>query len=314
MAKRAVVVGINDYSVIDPTGGTNLSCCVNDANEMAHLLIDAFGFDPSQVYRYTDRQASSAAIQRALAYVLQQSEAGDVVCFYYSGHGGRFPARPGDTNSDKYYEAIIPASGAPMTDFDLFRLANSLEPSFVNFNVILDSCHSGGMHDVDNIVKTRSIRLAQQIVQAMVKFLRTLIPFGVTIPPSSNVMNNNVSNVTAIGDDRVDLDEDPNKTLIQFSKSTLISACQYSELSWEVGSAGGAAGHGLFTQSFIDLVNASNFSISYHDLISQLQRRVSQKIKDQILPGHPGVTQTPQLMGQQNRMEEDFLAGWIDSR
>lgn len=314
MAKRAVVVGINDYSVVDPTGNSNLNSCVNDANEMANLLIDAFGFDPSQVYRYTDRAASSATIQRALAYVLGQSEPGDVVCFYYSGHGGRFPARAGQTDSDKYYEAIIPASGAPITDHDLFRLANTLNPSAVNFNVILDSCHSGGMHDADDIIKSRSLRLSRQIIEGLIQFLRTLIPCGVCIPPSSGVMNNNVSNVTAAGEGRVDLDEDPNKTLVQQSKSTLISGCKFSELSWEVGGAGGAAGHGLLTQSFLDLVNQSNFIINYHDLIAQLQRRVAEKITSWILPHHPGTTQTPQLMGQMNRMEEEFLAPWIDCR
>jgi len=314
MTKRAVVVGINDYSVIDPTGGSNLGACVNDANEMYHMLIDAFGFDPNQVYLYTNRIASSSNILRALGYLLQISEAGDVVCFYYSGHGMRVPAVSGHIDSDKHYEAIVPASGAPITDFDLFRLADSLNPSFVNFNVILDSCFSGGMHDTDDIVKSRSLRMAQEYLDALIRFLRTLIPVGICIPPSSSVLDNNVSNVRLGADDRIDLDVDPNKTLVQFSKSTLISGCRFDELSWEVGGASGTAGHGLLTQSFIDLVNASNFSINYHDLMTQLSAKVSERITSQILPGHPGVTQTPQLMGQMNRMEEEFLAGWIDSR
>jgi Caspase domain len=309
MAKRAVVVGINDYSIIDPSGNSNLSTCINDANDMAHLLIDAFGFDPSQVYCYTNRAASSAAIQRALAYVLQQSEAGDVVCFYYSGHGSRFPATAGQADSDRYYEAIIPASGAPITDFDLFRLADTLRPSFVNFNVILDSCHSGGMHEANNIQKIKSLQLTQEIIQAIVRSLRTLIPFGVVIPPSATVMNNNVSNVRVAPDNSIDLDEDPNKTLVQFSKSTLLAGCRYTESSWI-----GSDSHSLLTQAMIDLVNSSNFSISYHDLLAQMQRRVAEKITAQILPGNPGVTQTPQLLGQMNRMTEEFLAPWSDSR
>lgn len=315
MAKRAVVVGINDYSVLDPTGRTNLGSCVNDANEIAHMLIDAFGFDPSQVYCYTNRAASSSNIMRALAYVLQQSEAGDVVCFYYSGHGGRWPANRNQAGDvDKYYEAIVPASGAPITDFDIFRLADSLQPSFVNFNVILDSCHSGGMHDVDSILKARSIRYGRELIDAIIRAMRTLIPCGVCIPPNSTVMANNVNNVEATSDGRIDLDEDPNKTLVQFSKSTLLAGCKYSELSWEVGGAGGAPGHGLLTQSMLELVNASNFSITYHDLLTELQSRVSQKITSLIVPHHPGTTQTPQLMGQMNRMEEGFLAPWNSSR
>jgi hypothetical protein len=314
MTKRAVIVGINDYSVIDPTGKSNLGSCVNDANEMYHMLVDAFGFDPTQVFCYRDRNASSANILRAVAYMLQNSEAGDVACFYYSGHGSRFPAVQGRFDIDRHYEAIIPASGAPITDFDLFRLADSLNPSFVNFNVILDSCHSGGMHDADDVVKSRSLRLIQEYIDALIRALRTLIPIGVCIPPSSTVMNNNIRSARLGADARLDLDVDPNKTLVQFSKSTLISGCRFDELSWEVSGSNGAAGHGLLTQSFIDLVNASNFSITYHDLMTQLGTRVGQKITSQIVPTHPGVTQTPQLMGQMNRMEEQFLAGWNDSR
>ena len=50
MTKRAVVVGINDYTGIDPTGNNNLSCCVADASSSTDLLQQAFGFDASDDY------------------------------------------------------------------------------------------------------------------------------------------------------------------------------------------------------------------------------------------------------------------------
>jgi hypothetical protein len=93
MTKRAVVAGINDYSQMVHPGWTfpHLDGCVNDANSMYHLLIDIFGFDPNQRYLNTDRMAGGLSIQRTSAHTLQVSEAGDVVCFYYHGHGSRFP-------------------------------------------------------------------------------------------------------------------------------------------------------------------------------------------------------------------------------
>ena len=62
MSKRAVVVGINDYSQLDPSGNSNLSCCVADAGSMTDLLISAFGFDSSESVKLTDQSASSANI------------------------------------------------------------------------------------------------------------------------------------------------------------------------------------------------------------------------------------------------------------
>ena len=51
MTKRAIVVGINDYAGIDPTGETNLSSCVADAQSISDLLIWCFGFDPADRVR-----------------------------------------------------------------------------------------------------------------------------------------------------------------------------------------------------------------------------------------------------------------------
>jgi len=320
MTKRAVVVGINDYSQMVHPGWSfpTLHGCVNDANAMYHLLIDVFGFDPTQVFLYTDRMASSLNIQRALAHTLQASEAGDVVCFYFSGHGGRFSEEPGHLDSDRAYEGIIPASGDFITDFDLFRLADSLNPSFVNFTVILDSCFSGGLQNQDELIKCRTFTLAPEraYIDTAEPYFDTIIPIGVCIPPSSTVMNNNVTNVHRGSDGMPDMDIDPDKTLVQFSKSTLISASRFYELSMEDSFNG--VDHGFFTQSFLELVNSRNapglfnFSISYRDLMGELHTRVAEKVVAHRYPS--GYTQTPQLMGQMNRMDEAFLAGWTDSR
>ena len=47
MTKRAVVVGINDYSGIGSSRKSNLSSCVPDADSMTESLVGASGFDSS---------------------------------------------------------------------------------------------------------------------------------------------------------------------------------------------------------------------------------------------------------------------------
>jgi hypothetical protein len=303
MVKRAVVVGIDDYTVLDPSGNSNLNYCVRDAQAMYHLVTSAFepGFDPSQVYYYANSSATRDNILRALRYITSVGEAGDVACFFFAGHGARVAGSNG-----VFYETIIPYSGDWISDWELYQIADSLEPSYVNFTIILDSCHSGGMLDLlPDTARVRTIRLMQQLIDAMVQSMSTLIPCGICLPHDQiDVIRNNISNVVLGSDGIIDLDWDQDKTLVRFAKSTLISACRFDELASEDASFG----HGLLTQSFTEIVNQSNFRMDYHDLLDELRQRVQQKA--QAL----GATQTPQIYGQQNRMEEEFLAGWTQSK
>lgn len=291
MTKRAVVVGINDYSV---QGFGNLNGCVRDAQAVYHLLVDAFLFDPSQIWLYTDSKATSSNIHQAIRYMLSISEPGDVACLYYAGHGGLHPIGGG-----AYYQTIIPYSGPFITDWDLEAAAAALMPSVVNFTVILDSCHSGGMHqESDNAAAIRSIRYAGEFIQNVIASLQKMIPFGVTVP-DPQAYGKNVSNVKEKADGLLAMDEDPNQLFIPLAKSTLIAACRWDEYAGETPS------HGYFTQALLDLVNQSNFLIDHRKLHQQLVDRVHQLA---------GGSQTPQIRGQQNRMEEDFLLGWRDCR
>jgi hypothetical protein len=306
MVKRAVVVGINDYSVLFPNGKSNLRWCVRDAQAMYHLLVDAFGFDPAQVWLYTDQQANSEQIRQALRYMLVHSEPGDVACFYFSGHGAMVPKGDGT-----YYEAVVPASGQYISDHDLAVLAAQLEPSVVNFTVILDSCHAGGMHDESEAaVAMRSLRFAAAMIEQILRSMTSRIPFGICLPPGSDALHNNVSNVRDLGNGICSMDEDPDKVFVAQAKSTLIASSKFNEVSQEDPSNPPAIGHGLLTQALLDLVNASNFQVEHRMLLDKLR----QGVRDYMNRFYPGQTQTPQLRGQENRMEEFFLEGWRDSR
>ena len=156
---------------------------------MMDLLVSAFLFDAGESVLLTDSSASSESIASALKEMLNKSEAGDVACFYYSGHGSRTVADSSQADCDKFYESIIPASGPAITDRDLFNIADMLQPSFVDFTAILDSCHSGGMdQETDAVVKCKSPILPNDLLQQMVNFLRTLVPCGILIPKTQTLV------------------------------------------------------------------------------------------------------------------------------
>ncbi len=303
--KRALTIGINNYSILDPTGDSNLNACVNDARSIYHLLKNNFGF--SQVYHLEDLRASRNRILSTIRHLVRISETGDTICVYFSGHGSRLRADLSQGDCDKYYEALVPASGAWITDRDLVNITDGLYPNAINFTMITDACNSGGMHPADTAIKCKTPIYESSLINAIVDFLSTLIPCGICAE-NTNQFNNNVGNVQA-NNGTIDLDPDPNKTLVAATKSTLLSACHFNELSWESS----RIGHGLFTQAILDTVNQSNMQISYHDLMTRLQSSVSSKMSSLILPHHPGVTQTPQLFGQRNRMTENFLEGYVHS-
>jgi hypothetical protein len=140
--------------------------------------------------------------------------------------------------------------------------------------------------------------------------MNTWIPVGISIPTNSDVCSNNVSKVEVIEGGHLMCEEDPSQIFVRLAKMTLISGCRFWELSYENN------GHGLLTQAMLDTVNADNFQMSYGDMIATLQQKVNdafQALLPSVPAGYPQ-TQNPQLRGQANRMNENFLEAWSASR
>lgn len=297
MAKRALVVGINDYSNwnagVNINGMTlsahNLSFCNADADSFAQVLTDGFLFDRVKVLK--NSQATSTAVLEGIKNMLAASAPGDVMCFYFSGHGGRIPETPGSP-STRYYETIIPYDTKMVSSMDVASIAHSLEPSTVNFTLVLDSCHSGGMFLSPD---ARGTTWDEATAQAFQSACTAIIPWIALLEAA--ILDGNVSGLVLDANGICEMVADPSKDTPENAKATLLSACDYQELSRESPSVG----HGFFTQAIIDVVDACNFSISHTDFLNELQ----QKIFSYVPSG-----QTPQLRGRPVRLEEDFLQGW----
>src|ERR1700730_11251390 len=86
--KYALLIGINDYyEVKGVKSKESLNGPVNDANAIRSLLISKFGFKNSHIDTVYNGQATRDNIIEALKQKLKQCKPGDMMVFYYSGHG-----------------------------------------------------------------------------------------------------------------------------------------------------------------------------------------------------------------------------------
>lgn len=151
--KRALLVGCN-Y----PKTRAELSGCVNDVEAWSELLIDCFGFSKENITILADDgdkghgRPTGKNIKDHLTQIVQDSRAGDIVFFEFSGHGVQVPAdEGGDYEEDGLDEALCPTDLNLIVDDDLRAILSALNPG-VKFTMVSDCCHSGGMLDHEEII------------------------------------------------------------------------------------------------------------------------------------------------------------------
>ncbi len=145
-ADRALLIGIDNYTQVKPLQGS-----VNDANSIRQFAIDTLHYRPEQIKTLADGEATRAGILNALdQWLIADSQPGDRILFYYSGHGYQAPDTNGD-EEDHLDETLVSADTAPdpqqggyrnmITDDELQARFDRLADRQVT--VIIDSCHSG---------------------------------------------------------------------------------------------------------------------------------------------------------------------------
>ena len=198
---------------------------------------------------------------------------------------------------------MIPYQGDWIHDFRLEEITRetNFNPDEVNFTMISDSCHSGGVHQSDSAEQSiaRTVPFRPDVAE-VIEHIKTYWPIGMCLPDGSSELIPNVGHAQVQDNGLIDLDVDPNKTLVASSKSTLFAACKYYELARESY----ALQHGYFTQAFLDIVQSCPFRISHNDLMDKLVTRVGEL---------SGNSQTPQLRGKLGRANNIFLEGWNES-
>ena len=150
-ARRALLIGINDYSASRlprqrqaPAPGRDwpdLSGAVTDVGFLQQML------DFDSIVALKNQEATRDAILQSIErHLIAPATRGDVVLFYYAGHGSQVANSRSD-EPDRLDESIVPADsrlGAPdIRDKELRVLFNRILNRGARLTVILDNCHSG---------------------------------------------------------------------------------------------------------------------------------------------------------------------------
>ena len=132
-AYKALIIGINDYK--DPEI-PDLETAVNDANAMANLLSERYGFE---VKRLLDREATREAIYRALRSLASSTEGDDSVLIYYAGHGDL-----DRLTNDGWWIPVDAKGGDPVTYLNNFLVQTYMRSMKARHVLLIsDSCYSG---------------------------------------------------------------------------------------------------------------------------------------------------------------------------
>src|SRR5262249_20854034 len=130
------------------------------------------------------------------------------------------------SSSSRYYETIIPYDAAMIPNMQIASIDQALPPPEISFTVFLDSCHAGGMFlSPDSRAFTCDSAAAQPFQTAC----QTIIPWirGLDAP----VLDGDVSDLRLLDTGVCSMTVDSSKDTPDSAKATLLSACDYGELS-----------------------------------------------------------------------------------
>jgi hypothetical protein len=128
-----------------------LDGAVNDERAMHELLVHRYGFENSHITELPNEAATRAHILGALEQnFVTDAHDGDVLFFFYSGHGSQMRNSRSASKGDKIDETIVPwdanAGYFDIRDKELARIFNAaLSAHHVTLTAIFDSCHSGSI-------------------------------------------------------------------------------------------------------------------------------------------------------------------------
>ncbi len=154
--KRALLIGIDDYTAhalprpsheTHHPGWPDLQGAVADVGILRNMLVENYGFDARNIVTLTNEQATRDAILQSMErHLVRPARKGDVVFFYFAGHGTQIPNAASD-ELDRLDEAIVPADsrlGVPhIRDKELRPLFNRILDRGAYLTLILDHCNSG---------------------------------------------------------------------------------------------------------------------------------------------------------------------------
>lgn len=140
--KKALLIGINYLNTPYELNG-----CIDDTSRMKTFL-SSHGFNDFKILTdLTNLKPTKTNILNELKNLIIGSKAGDVLFFYFSGHGSYTYDRNNDETDGKD-EMIISSDLQGVIDDELKSILQNNVPREVTIIGLFDSCHSGSIFDL----------------------------------------------------------------------------------------------------------------------------------------------------------------------
>jgi hypothetical protein len=228
--KRALLIGINYYNMPQYT----LSGCIDDICNIRNILIDAYGYDISDIVMLRDdtndmsRMPTYENMIRELNDIATSSV--DEIWIQYSGHGTQMPDISNNSISDEVIVPIDYYTRDYIYDYDIYNIIKKIQcPALL----IFDCCHSGSIGN---------------------------LPWTFTIADPRNNETSN-KNIITIHNNIINM---PNPNIY------LLSGCKDNETSADVFNRELAQGVGAFSNSLNECLRDSHHEIDIMTLYKNI--------------------------------------------
>ncbi|PPD80340.1 hypothetical protein GOBAR_DD22712 [Gossypium barbadense] len=307
--KKAVLVSCN-Y----PRTPYNLKGCINDLENIRMLIMKRFNFDQRFIKVLTDNYIQGSwdmptgiKIKAALYEMVRTARPGDVLFFYFSGHGTAVPVLKSGQPL-RLDEAIVPCDFNLITDVDFRDLVNQL-PNKVNFTILSDSCHSGGLIDKEEEqIGPNTLRKGEKSPECITRGKSIEFPVIHDIIDLVSDAAHQATNIAEqffgfFGRDIVSLkfndEAAKQKGLLGLrpheDKGILVSGCEAYETSFDVVLDGKS--YGAFTDAEVKVSMGGYVKMSNKDLVTKARDILKQN----------GFDQSPCLYCSNADLDADFL-------
>ena len=140
--KKALLIGINYTGTINELNG-----CINDTNDIKDRLSKEGFSSVNVITDLTTKRATKANILDEFKNILLNSQSGDLLFLFYSGHGSKTLDRNGD-EPNGYDEMIVSCDLQGIIDDELKSVIQTYLKSGVTLVAMFDSCFSGSVLDL----------------------------------------------------------------------------------------------------------------------------------------------------------------------
>lgn len=257
--KRALIVGIDNYQFAPKI--PQLHGCVNDAQLMQAVLEEQFGFAAGNITLVTNEQATRDGMLAALDALVAATQPGDIVVFYYAGHGSQMTDREGDEPSG-LDSTLMPVDSEgwsgqnrDITDDEIHLRLLALGAKTDFITLIVDACHSA-------TVSRDAFGVSSRGVPADTRPASDLPPSPI---PSASTRSAGVG------------DHGPSGWMPLANQYVLIAGCRDEEISFEYRppESDGKVTHGALTYFLAQELRRATSGTSYRDVFERAAARVN---------------------------------------